>query len=126
LVLAAVLLISGVIKALDARETIVAVRAYQLVPESLVGAVAAVLPYLEIALGLLLLIGLATRLAAVLAAVVMVVFVAAVTSAAARGLSIDCGAGVHDREATTVARVALASATYIAGTGFSCKLFRRR
>ena len=91
LVLAAVLLISGVIKALDARETIVAVRAYQLVPESLVGAVAAVLPYLEIALGLLLLIGLATRLAAVLAAVVMVVFVAAVTSAAARGLSIDCG-----------------------------------
>jgi len=91
LVLAAVLLISGVIKALDARETIVAVRAYQLVPESLVGAVAAVLPYLEIALGLLLLIGLATRLAAVLAAVVMVIFVAAVTSAAARGLSIDCG-----------------------------------
>ena len=91
MVLAAVLLISGVIKALDARETIVAVRAYQLVPESLVGAVAAVLPYLEIALGLLLLIGLATRLAAVLAAVVMVVFVAAVTSAAARGLSIDCG-----------------------------------
>ena len=91
MVLAAVLLISGVIKALDARETIVAVRAYQLVPESLVGAVAAVLPYLEIALGLLLLIGLATRLAAVLAAVVMVIFVAAVTSAAARGLSIDCG-----------------------------------
>ena len=91
MVLAAVLLISGVIKAWDARETIVAVRAYQLVPESLVGAVAAVLPYLEIALGLLLLIGLATRLAAVLAAMVMVVFVAAVTSAAARGLSIDCG-----------------------------------
>ena len=91
MVLAAVLLISGVIKALDARETIVAVRAYQLVPESLVGAVAAVLPYLEIALGLLLLIGLATRHAAVLAAMVMVVFVAAVTSAAARGLSIDCG-----------------------------------
>ena len=91
MVLAAVLLISGVIKAWDARETIVAVHAYQLVPESLVGAVAAVLPYLEIALGLLLLIGLATRLAAVLAAVVMVVFVAAVASAAARGLSIDCG-----------------------------------
>jgi uncharacterized membrane protein YphA (DoxX/SURF4 family) len=39
----------------------------------------------------LLLIGLATRLAAVLAAVVMVMFIAAVASAAARGLSIDCG-----------------------------------
>lgn len=91
LILAAVFLVSGAIKAWDARETIVAVRAYQLLPESLVGTVAAVLPYFEIAVGLLLLIGLATRLAAVLAAVVMVIFVAAVISAAARGLSIDCG-----------------------------------
>ncbi len=91
MVLAAVFLVSGALKAWDARETIVAVRAYQLLPESLVGTVAAVLPYFEIALGLLLLIGLATRLAAVLAAVVMVVFIAAVISAAARGLSIDCG-----------------------------------
>lgn len=91
LILAAVFLVSGALKAWDARETIVAVRAYQLLPESLVGTVAAVLPYFEIALGLLLLIGLATRLAAVLAAVVMVVFIAAVISAAARGLSIDCG-----------------------------------
>ena len=69
-------MISGALKALDARETLVAVRAYQLVPESLVGPVAAVLPYLELALGLLLLVGLATRLAAVLAAVVLVVFIA--------------------------------------------------
>lgn len=91
LVLAAVLLVSGAIKAWNARETIVAVRAYQLLPDSMVGTVAAVLPYLEIALGLLLLVGLATRLAAVLAAVVMVIFIAAVISAAARGLSIDCG-----------------------------------
>jgi uncharacterized membrane protein YphA (DoxX/SURF4 family) len=91
LVLAAVFLVSGSIKAWDARETLVAVRAYQLLPDSLVGTVAAVLPYLEIALGLLLLIGLATRLAAVLGAVVLVMFIGAVISAAARGLSIDCG-----------------------------------
>ena len=91
LTLAAVLLVSGAIKATDARETLVAVRAYQLVPESMVGVVAAVMPYLELALGLLLLVGLATRLAAVLSAVVLVIFIAAVISAAARGLSIDCG-----------------------------------
>jgi uncharacterized membrane protein YphA (DoxX/SURF4 family) len=91
LILAAVFLVSGAIKAWDARETIVAVRAYQLLPESMVGAVAAVLPYLEIALGLLLLVGAATRLAAVLAGIVLVLFIAAVISAAARGLSIDCG-----------------------------------
>lgn len=91
LILAAVFLVSGALKAVDPRETIVAVRAYQLLPESMVGTVAAVLPYLELALGLLLLVGLATRLAAVLGAVVMVAFVAAVASAAARGLTIDCG-----------------------------------
>jgi uncharacterized membrane protein YphA (DoxX/SURF4 family) len=84
-------LISGFLKAVDPRETIVAVRAYQVLPESLVGTVAAVLPYLEIALGVLLLFGLATRLAAVLAAVVLVIFIAGVISVAARGLSIDCG-----------------------------------
>ena len=91
LVLAAVFLVSGGIKAWDARETIVAVRAYQLLPESMVSTVAAELPYLDLALGFLLLIGLATRLAAMLAAIVMVMFIVAVASAAARGLTIDCG-----------------------------------
>ena len=66
-------------------------RGYRIFPESLVGVVAAALPYLEIALGVLLLVGLATRLAAVLSAVVLVAFIAGVISAAARGLSIDCG-----------------------------------
>ncbi len=89
--LAAVFLVSGWLKAADHRETVVAVRAYDLLPESMVTLVAATLPYLEIAVGVLLLFGLATRLAAVLAAVLMVVFIAAVISAAARGLSIDCG-----------------------------------
>lgn len=89
--LAAVWLVSGILKALDPRTTVVAVRAYQIFPESLVGIVAAMLPYLEIALGVLLVLGLATRLAAVLSAVVLVAFIAGVISAAARGLSIDCG-----------------------------------
>jgi len=89
--LAAVWLISGIIKAVDPRTTVVAVRAYQIFPESLVGTIAGILPFLEIALGVLLVIGLATRLTAVLSAVVLVAFIAGVISAAARGLSIDCG-----------------------------------
>ena len=89
--LAAVWLISGIIKAVDPRTTVVAVRAYQIFPESLVGTIAGILPFLEIALGVLLVIGLATRLTAVLSAVVLVAFLAGVISAAARGLSIDCG-----------------------------------
>jgi uncharacterized membrane protein YphA (DoxX/SURF4 family) len=89
--LAAIWFISGIAKAVDPRTTLVAVRAYQLFPDFVAELLAAVLPYFEIALGLLLLLGLATRLAAVLSAVLLVAFIAGVISAAARGLSIDCG-----------------------------------
>jgi len=91
LCMAAVWFISGIAKAVDPRTTLVAVRAYQLFPDSVAELLAAVLPYFEIALGLLLVLGLATRLAAVLSAVLLVAFIAGVISAAARGLSIDCG-----------------------------------
>ncbi len=66
-------------------------RAYSLLPEGLVGPVALVLPWFEIALAVLLLVGLATRAAAVMSALLMAAFIAGVASAAARGLSIDCG-----------------------------------
>lgn len=89
--LAAVWLISGFAKASAPAETLVAVKAYRLLSPGVAGGVAAVLPYLEIALGLLLVVGLATRLAAILSAVVLLIFIAGVISAAARGLSIDCG-----------------------------------
>lgn len=91
LLLAGVFLVSGYIKAVDPAQTRVAVRAYQLLPDGMIEPVAAVLPYLEIATGLILLLGLATRLGAVLAAVLMVAFLIGVGSAAARGLNIDCG-----------------------------------
>ena len=89
--LAAVWLVSGGLKALDPDQTYVAVRAYDVLPPAGVAAVAGVLPWLEIALGLLLLAGLATRLVAVLSAALLLVFVAGVTQAWTRGLSIDCG-----------------------------------
>lgn len=91
LLLAGVWLASGVIKASNLAETEVAVRGYQLLPESLVVPVAAVLPYLEIAVGVLLVLGLATRLAAILSLLLLAAFLVGVISAAARGLSIDCG-----------------------------------
>lgn len=91
LLLAAVWFVSGVAKASDHVQTEIAVKAYQLLPDSLAVAVAAVLPYLEIAVGVLLLVGLATRLAAVLSLLLLTAFLIGVISAAARGLSIDCG-----------------------------------
>ena len=89
--LAAVFLISGVLKAVDPDATYVAVRAYGVLPRAGVALVAGVLPWLEIALGLLLLAGVATRAVAAVGAGLMLVFIAGVTQAWARGLSIDCG-----------------------------------
>jgi uncharacterized membrane protein YphA (DoxX/SURF4 family) len=89
--LSAVWLISGTLKAIDLDQTVVAVRAYDVLPRTAVDVVAAVLPFLEIALGFLLLLGIGTRLVAVAAAVLILVFVAGVAQAWARGLSIDCG-----------------------------------
>ncbi len=89
--LAAVWLVSGLLKAADPDQTYVAVRAYDVLPDAGVEVVAALLPWVELALGVLLLAGVGTRLVAALSAVLLVVFVAGVTQAWARGLSIDCG-----------------------------------
>ena len=89
--LAAVWLVSGTLKAIDLDQTVVAVRAYDVLSRSAVDVVAAVLPFLEIALGLLLLLGIGTRLVAVVSGVLLLTFMAGVTQAWARGLSIDCG-----------------------------------
>jgi uncharacterized membrane protein YphA (DoxX/SURF4 family) len=89
--LAAVWLVSGYLKASDLNQTYVAVQAYDLLPSGAVSAVAGAVPFLELALGVLLLVGLGTRLTAIVSAVVLLAFIGAVGQAWARGLSIDCG-----------------------------------
>lgn len=89
--LAAVWLISGAIKAADPIQTYAAVHAYQVLPNSLVSPVAAVLPYLELAFGLLVLLGIGTRLMGVLSGLLLLVYIAGVAQSWARGLTIDCG-----------------------------------
>lgn len=89
--LAAVFIISGAIKASDPTQTWVAVQAYQLLPRSAITVVAGILPWFELALGVLLLVGLGVRICAVIGGVLLVGFIAAVAQAWARGLSIDCG-----------------------------------
>ncbi len=66
-------------------------RAYQIFPEILVKPIAWGLPFVELGLAVLLLIGLACRPAAWVSAVLFVAFIAMIGSAWARGLSIDCG-----------------------------------
>lgn len=91
LVLAGVFAAAGLSKLPDPAESVRAVRAYRILPENLVPAVGHALPLLEVAIAILLVVGLAVRMAAVLSAVLLAAFVIGIASAAARGLSIDCG-----------------------------------
>ena len=86
-----VLLVAGGTKLPDPEGSIRAVRAYELLPESLVPAVGLGMPAFEVALGLVLVLGLFTRLASIAGVLLMVLFIGAIASAWARGLTIDCG-----------------------------------
>ena len=91
LVLGAVFVAASLSKIGKVDATVRAVRAYQILPESLVHPVAYALPYLELAVGVLLIVGLGTRIVAIIAGVMLLLFIAAVSSAGIRGLKIDCG-----------------------------------
>ncbi|PZM94341.1 MAG: DoxX family protein [Actinobacteria bacterium] len=89
--LALVWLYAGATKVGDLAASGRAVHAYQIMPYELSQVVGAALPFVEIALGVLLLLGVATRLAAGVSAALLVIFIAGIVSAWARGLAIDCG-----------------------------------
>ena len=91
LALAAVWFAAAASKITDLAASGRAVHAYELTPYEVSTLIGAILPFLELALALLLLVGLATRLTAVVSAGLLVVFIAGLASAWARGLSIDCG-----------------------------------
>ncbi len=113
LVLGGVWIAAGASKVADLAESVRAVRAYQVLPEWAVPAVGAGLPLLEIALGLMLVVGFSVRFGAVVSAVLLAVFIAGIVSASARGLQIDCGcfggggelgAGQETKYGTEIAR----------------------
>ncbi|WP_431930119.1 MauE/DoxX family redox-associated membrane protein [Nonomuraea jabiensis] len=91
LVLGGVLIAAGALKIGNPADSVVAVKAYQLLPESVAVPVGYALPILEIVVGLLLVVGLLTRTAAVIAGLLMLAFVFGIAWAWANGLRIDCG-----------------------------------
>jgi protein-disulfide isomerase len=68
-----------------------AVRAYDATPEWLSKAIGYGLPVLEICLGILLVLGVVTRAAAIVSALLLFVFLIGVIQAAARGIKLECG-----------------------------------
>ncbi len=68
-----------------------AIAGFRLLPPELVAPLAVVLPYFEVLLGLYLVAGLFTRVAAWIAAVQFVIYAAAIASAVLRGIPANCG-----------------------------------
>lgn len=91
LLVGGVWLVAGLLKLPDLPSSVRAVRAYQLLPEAVVPAVGYALPILEVVVGLMLLVGLMVRGAAVVSGVLFVAFIVGISAAWARGLQIDCG-----------------------------------
>jgi uncharacterized membrane protein YphA (DoxX/SURF4 family) len=82
---------AGLLKLPDPDSSVTAVRAYQLLPTSLADGVGRALPMVEVILGACLLLGLLTRVAGVVSAVLQAAFVVGIASVWARGISINCG-----------------------------------
>lgn len=91
LVVGGVWIVAGAVKLPDPAQSVAAVRAYQVLPSDLVTPVGQLLPILEVVIGLLLVLGLLTRAAAIASAVLFVVFIAGIVSVWVRGINIDCG-----------------------------------
>lgn len=91
LVLGAIWLVAGLIKLLDLNQSIIAVRAYHLLPYALTTVVGYGLPIIEVLIGILLLAGLRTRIVSTLSAILFVVFIFGIASVWYRGIAIDCG-----------------------------------
>ncbi len=89
--IATILIFAAVPKLTDLPQSVIAVRAYRLLPEAIVPLVGHLLPFVEIVLALLLLAGVFTRLSAVVWQIMMVGFLIGVIWAWSQGLQIDCG-----------------------------------
>jgi uncharacterized membrane protein YphA (DoxX/SURF4 family) len=91
LILGVVLLVAGGLKIGNLPKSAMAVRAYELLPVSVANFLGYTLPWIEIGLGLLLIVGVTVKISGALGALTMLAFIIAIAQAWARGLSIDCG-----------------------------------
>jgi len=91
LALGGVLLVAGGLKVLKPTESANAVAAYKILPTNVAHLTGYALPWLEVALALLLIFGFMVRPAAVISGLIMLVFIGAIASVWARGMLIDCG-----------------------------------
>jgi uncharacterized membrane protein YphA (DoxX/SURF4 family) len=91
LILGGVLIVAGALKVGNLQKSAMSVRAYEMLPIWLANFFGYALPWVEIGIGALLVLGVAVRMMGALGALIMLGFIIAIAQAWARGLSIDCG-----------------------------------
>ena len=91
LILGVVLLVAGALKVPNLPKSAMAVRAYEMLPIPIANFLGYTLPWIEIGLGLLLIVGVTVKISGALGGLTMLAFIIAIAQAWARGLSIDCG-----------------------------------
>jgi uncharacterized membrane protein YphA (DoxX/SURF4 family) len=91
LLAAGIWIVAGAAKIADLQHFHAQVQGYKLLPGSLEAPFAYALPFVEVAVGLYLLVGLLVGQAAILSCLLMLAFIAAMGQAYARGLSLECG-----------------------------------
>jgi uncharacterized membrane protein YphA (DoxX/SURF4 family) len=102
LVVGAVFIGAGVSKIGHADVFAAQIAAFGLVPRPVIAPMALLLPFFEVLLGAYLVLGLYTRVAALVAVVQLAIFATAIGSAVVRGLSLSCGCfGPGDRTVTS-------------------------
>ena len=91
LVMGVVFLVAGLSKLSNLAIAELSVKSYQLLPNDVAAVVGVVLPILEVALAVLLLLGVGTRVTAILLSVMLVAFIVGIGSLWARGIIAQCG-----------------------------------
>ena len=91
LILGGVLFAAGALKIGNLQKSAMAVRAYEMLPVELANFLGYALPWIEIGIGLLLIVGASVKVCGLLGAFTMLAFIIAIAQAWTRGLSIDCG-----------------------------------
>lgn len=91
LVVGGVWIWAGVIKLPDPESSVTAVRAYQLLPLGMADGVGRVLPMVEVVVGACLVIGLLTRVNALMSGLLQIAFIIGIVSVWSRGIAINCG-----------------------------------
>jgi uncharacterized membrane protein YphA (DoxX/SURF4 family) len=96
--LGGLLLLAGALKVTHPEALAAAIAGFRLLPQAAIVPLAIAMPYVELLLGLYLVLGLFTRIAAYLVSIEFVVYAAAIASAVLRHIPANCGCfGPNDR-----------------------------